>query len=61
MKKIKYINKEIANVEELRRNYQYDKYCDIFKPILEKFPDVTREMIDHFIWFTFKEEAVGDK
>ena len=47
----------IPNVEELRRNYQYDKYCDIFKPILEKFPDVTREMIDHFIWFTFKEET----
>lgn len=51
----------ISNIEILRKNYQYDEYCNIFKPILKKFPEVTREMIDHFIWFTFKEEAVGDK
>lgn len=51
----------IPNVEELRINYMFDEYCDIFKPILQKFPDITREMIDHFVWFTFKEEAVGDK
>ena len=51
----------IPDVEDLRKNYLFDKYCDIFKPILKKFPNITREMIDHFIWFTFKEEAVGDK
>ena len=51
----------IPNIEELRKNYDFDRYCAIFNPILEKFPDVTREMIDHFIWFVFKEEAVGDK
>ena len=51
----------IPNIAQLRENYQYDAYCDIFKPILDKFPDITREMIDHFIWFTFKEEAAGDK
>ena len=51
----------IPNIEILRKNYLYDEYCNIFKPILEKFHEVTREMIDHFVWFTFKEEAVGDK
>ncbi|MBQ7309512.1 MAG: hypothetical protein IJW87_04975 [Clostridia bacterium] len=51
----------IPDVESLRIHYQFDEYCDIFKPILEKYPEITREMIDHFIWFTFKEEAVGDK
>lgn len=51
----------IPSVENLRKNYLFDEYCDIFNPILKKFPDITREMIDHFIWFTFKEEAVGDK
>ena len=51
----------IPDIEDLRKNYKFDEYCDIFKPILEKLPDITREMIDHFIWFTFKEEAFGDK
>lgn len=51
----------IPDVEDLRKNYKYDEYCAIFKPILERYPEITREMIDHFIWFTFKEEAVGDR
>lgn len=51
----------IPNITELRNNYLFDEYCDVFKPILQKFPDITRVMIDHFIWFTFKEESVGDQ
>lgn len=51
----------IPKIEDLRRAYRYDDYCAVFDPILHKFPDITREMIDHFIWFTFKEEAVGDQ
>ena len=55
------VDTPIPNVESLRKNYEFDEYCDIFQPMLEKYPDITREMIDHFIWFTFKEEAVGDR
>ncbi|MBE6824690.1 MAG: hypothetical protein E7513_05025 [Ruminococcaceae bacterium] len=51
----------IPDIEELRINYDYDGYCDVFKAVLDKFPNITRQMIDHFVWFTFKEEAVGDK
>lgn len=61
LKHIKSADFPIPNIEDLRRTYRYDEYCAIFKPILEKFPHITREMIDHFIWFTFKKEAVGDK
>lgn len=51
----------IPNINELREKYRYDDYCNIFEPILKKYSNITREMIDHFVWFTFKEEAVGDK
>lgn len=51
----------IQNLSELRDNYDYDEYCAVISRILEKHPGMTREMLDHFIWFTFKKEAVGDK
>lgn len=52
---------KIPNIEHLRKNYDFDGYCSVFNQILDKFPGITREMIDHFVWFTFKKEAVGDK
>lgn len=51
----------IPDVEMLRKNYLFDEYCAVFEPILKKFPNITRDMIDHFVWFTFKKEAVGDQ
>lgn len=52
---------EIPNLEKIRLSYDFDGYCEIFSKILEKHSGVTRCMIDHFVWFTFKEEAVGDR
>lgn len=51
----------IPDLEAIRINYEYDKYCQIISTILSKFPNITREMLDHFIWFTFKKEAIRDK
>ena len=52
---------EIPDLEELRRTYKYDEYCSVISNILDKHPGMTRNMLDHFIWFTFKDEAVNDK
>ena len=52
---------EIPNLETIRLNYDYDGYCNIFATILKNHPNITRCMLDHFVWFTFKEEAVGDR
>ena len=61
---LKHFNSEeipIPDIEDLRKNYKFDEYCRVFDSILEKYPNITREMIDHFIWFTFKQEAAGDR
>lgn len=52
---------DIPNIDKLRREYKYDEYCEVISNILSKHPGMTRNMLDHFIWFTFKEEAVDDK
>ena len=52
---------QIPNLENIRLSYDFDGYCKVFSTILEKYPSVTRCMLDHFVWFTFKEEAVGDR
>ncbi len=48
-------------LESFRSNYDYDGYCDAIGKVLLEFPNVTREMLDHFIWFTFKKSAANDK
>ena len=61
---LKHFNSEetpIPDINKLRENYEFDEYCRVFNSILERFPGVTREMIDHFVWFTFKKEAAGDQ
>lgn len=62
---LKYFNNKsngikIPNLEKIRENYDFDGYCEIFTAILNNHPGVMRCMLDHFVWFTFKEEAVGD-
>ena len=52
---------DIPSMDEIRSEYRYDEFCAVVKSILNQFPGITREMLDHFIWFSFKEEAVGDK
>ena len=51
----------IPDLSKLRNSYNYDEYCAVISKILEKHPGMTREMLDHFVWFTFKKEAVDDK
>ena len=43
----------IPNLENIRKNYQYSKYCELLGSIASKL-EVTREMLDHFVWFVFK-------
>lgn len=50
----------IPDLSEIRNKYQYAKYCEIMGDISLKL-QVTREMLDHFVWFVFKPEAVADK
>jgi len=50
----------IPNLNHIRDNFEYSKYCQILGEIAFKL-DVTREMLDHFVWFVFKKEAVADK
>jgi hypothetical protein len=51
----------IPDLSKLRDSYNYDEYCAVISKILGKHPGMTREMLDHFVWFTFKKEAVDDK
>lgn len=50
-----------GELAEYRDNYDYAGYCKKINEILENLPGVTRNMLDHFVWFVFKEEAVNDK
>ena len=50
-----------GELTDYRNKYDYDGYCQKMNEILANLPGVTRNMIDHFIWFIFKEEAVHDK
>lgn len=50
----------IPSLEALRKTYRYKTYCEIMGEIANKL-GVTREMLDHFIWFVFKEEASADR
>ncbi len=50
------------DLSQMRNNYLYDDYCQELGKIVNALGnDVDRVMLDHFIWFSFKEEAAGDK
>lgn len=50
----------IPKLEPMRVEYKFDEYCEIISSILKAHPGMTREALDHFVWFCFKKEAVGD-
>ena len=54
--------KELYAKVQAAFDFYYDWYCDFIAKILEKFEGrITRNEIDHFIWFAFKEPAANDK
>lgn len=54
--------KERKELELMRNTYKYDDYCKyIHDNILNKLQGITRNELDHFIWFSFKKPAARDK
>lgn len=50
-----------GELADYRNRYDYTGYCEKMNGILANLPGVTRNMLDHFIWFIFKEPAANDK
>ena len=50
-----------GKLSKYRNDYDYEGYCAAMGKIIDNFPGITRSMLDHFVWFVFKEPAANDK
>lgn len=50
------------SLNKMHSEFDYDAYCRLLGDIVSEIGDgINRNMLDHFLWFSFKKEAVEDK